>query len=254
MNKNKLRMMLIKLGLIIFMVVGLFTVGTKLGNMSNPKTVMASSISNTYSVSDTIKTKEVNVAEKVVKVESKGKILLYNSHGNEKNVDSTIAEITSDLKLKLEKKGYIVEQNLENFATKNGYNKSYQSSGTFLEKLDLSQYELILDCHMDSTPNPVVADFKSGSVAKLMFPNVSENPNLKHQTELVEKIKDGLNTFSDKIYRNQTTAYRVGIQYYNLNRNPNMLLVEIGSDKNNFFECRKTCTLLVSAIERALEK
>ena len=154
----------------------------------------------------------------------------------------------------MEKKGYIVEQNLTNFATENGYNKSYHSSGAWLQTLDLSQYALSLDLHMDSTPSPVVTKFNEGNVAKVMFPNVSDNPNLKHQTELVEKIKDGLETFSDNIYRNQTTSYRVGIQYYNLNRNPNMLLVEIGSDKNNFFECRKTCTLLASAIDRALAK
>ena len=49
------------------MVVGLFTVGTKLGNMSNSnnKTIYASNMS-TYSVSDVVRTKEVKVAEKVV--------------------------------------------------------------------------------------------------------------------------------------------------------------------------------------------
>ena len=246
MLKKKIRLLLIKVGLVLMLTVGLFKVGNILGNMSSPKTVYASS-NNTYSVSDTI----VKVAKKV---EYKGKILIYNTHGNEKNQDSSIAQISTDLKTKLEKKGYVVEQNLTDFTKSQGYNRAYYASGDMLSKLDLSQYVLCLDIHTDSTPNPVVADFKDGNVAKVMFPNVSENPNLKHQTELVEKIKDGLSTFNNKIYRENVTHYKRGIIYYCLDKSPNMLLVEIGSDKNSFFECRKTCTLLASAIDRALAK
>lgn len=255
MLKNKIRKLLIKLGLAIFLTVSLFKVGNMLGNMNN--TVYASS-SNTYEVSDTIKTKEVKVTEKVIKevkqVQNKGKILLYNSHGNEKNQDSTIAQITTDLKLKMEKKGYIVEQNLTNFATQNGYNKSYYSSGAWLQTLDLSQYVLCLDIHLDGTPNPINTTVKNQDVAKIMFPNLSENPNLKHQTEIVNKIKEGLESFSNKIYKPQSTSYRQGIIFYNLNKNPNMLLVEVGSDKNDFISCQRSLTYLSSAIDRALVK
>jgi stage II sporulation protein P len=248
MLRKRIKMMLIKLGLVFILVVSLFKVGNMLGNMDN-KTVYASNM-NTYKI-EQIVNKEVKSIEKV---QNKGRILIYNSHSCEKNQDSSITQISSDLKLKLEKKGFVVEQNLTDFARLQGYNKSYHSSGNWLKSIDLSQYVLTIDLHMDGTQNPVNTKFNENNVARIMFPNVSENPNLKHQTQLVDKIKSGLESFSNNIYKSQTTSYRQGIIYYNLDKNPNILLIEVGSDKNTFVECQRSMTLLSSAIERALSK
>jgi len=242
--------MLIKLGLVFaigFVTLGLFKIGNVLGNMN--KVVYASNMSG-YSVSDTVKTKEVKVAKVV---QNRGKILLYSSHSCEKNTDSTIIQITENLAKKLTAKGFQVEHDKSLFADQQGYNRSYHSSGAMLDKKDLSQYVLCIDCHMDSTPKQISASYNNNDVAKLMFPNVSENPNLKAETQIVDKIKDGLSTFNEKIYRENVTHYKKGIIYYCLDKSPNMILMEIGSDKNNFYSCARANTLVASAIERAFK-
>jgi len=264
---KRVKMMLIKLGLVLVITISIF-LGGKVGNVgkvayatSNGKGVYSTvqyqkQMSDLKDVKDVLKgiqNSNVQSESNVIKPNSRGKILLYNSHSCEKNQDSTIQQVTSNLKLKLEKKGFQVEQNLTPFANVQGYNRSYYSSGAWLDTQDLSKYVLCIDCHMDATPNSVEADFKNGGVARLMFPNVSQNPNLKAETNIVDRIKNGLNTFSDKIYRENVTHYKKGIIYYCLDKSPNMILMEIGSDKNNFESCARANTLVSSAIERAFK-
>ena len=256
MLKNKIKAMLIILGLVITISISMF------GGIGHNKVNNAYATGNTYSVTQKANDlKDVkNVLARIngatdsgIKAGSRGKIILYNSHSCEKNIDSTVEQVTSDLKLKLEKKGFTVEQNVTKFADLQGYNRSYYSSGAWLKTIDLTQYVFICDIHMDATPSTVVANFKNSGIAKLMFPNLSENTNLKHETDIVNRIKKGLETFSDKIYQPQSTNFRQGIIFYNLDKNPNMALIELGSNMNNFLECRKTNTLLASAIERAFK-
>jgi len=261
MLKNKLKIMLISLGIVFFISVSIFGgIGNKVGKTayatSNTTYTMKQQKSDYQEVKNVLagleKSSNKNESN-IIKPNSRGKILLYNSHSCEKNQDSTIQQVTSDLKLKLERKGFTVEQNVTKFAEIQGYNRAYYSSGDWLNKQDLSKYVLCIDCHMDSTPCAIESDYKNVSVAKLMFPNVSQNPNLKAETTIVNRIKNGLSTFSDKIYRENVTHYKKGIIYYCLDKSPNMILMEIGSDKSNFVSCQRANTLVSSAIERAFK-
>ena len=262
MLKNKIKMMLISLSIVFFITVSVFGgIGgkgkayAKSNGLSNTHT-MKQQKSDYQDVKDILaglENSDIHSESNIIKPNSRGKILLYNSHSCEKNQDSTIQQVTSDLKLKLERKGFQVEQNVTLFANVQGYNKSYYSSGAWLDTQDLSKYVLCIDCHMDATPCTIKADYKNGGVARLMFPNVSENPNLKAETNIVDRIKNGLSTFSDKIYRENVTHYKKGIIYYCLDKSPNMILMEIGSDKSNFVSCQRANTLVSSAIERAFK-
>jgi len=257
MLKNKIKMFLISLGLVcVIITVSIFG---GIGSKGNKAYANSNSNKSTYSMKqqsvDLQDVKDVlkGIQGSDVKPNSRGRILIYSSHSCEKNVDSSILEVSSDLTKKLEKKGFNVEHDKSLFADMQGYNRSYYSSGAMLDKKDLSKYVLVIDCHMDSTPSKMTTNYKDMDVAKLMFPNLSENPNLKAETNIVDRIKKGLNTFSDKIYRENVTHYRRGINFYSLNKSPNMILMEIGSDKNDFLSCQRANTLVSSAIERAFK-
>lgn len=185
--------------------------------------------------------------------QSKGRVLIYSTHSCEKNVDSTVIDVAEDLANKFREKGYVVDHDKSDFANENGYNKAYYSSAKMLDGLDLSVYSMILDLHFDSTPNPVATkDINGNDVARLMFPNLSENPNLEHQTNLVNKIRNGLNEYGEGIYKENVTHYKKGISFYSLNKNENMLLIEVGSDKNSFDDCSKSMTYFVDAVDKAI--
>ena len=240
---------------VLVIVIILFTIGTKLGDMSNPKNING----NTYKITQVVQAKEIEIKQVEVKPilinktqNNKGKVLIYSSHSCEKNLNSTVTDIGEDLAKKLEKKGFQVEHIKTDFANEQGYNKSYYASGNMLDKKNLKDYILIIDLHMDADNNPISTKVKDNDVARLMFPNVSENPNLIVETKLVQKIRKGLGSFDDNIFRENVTHYKKGISYYNLNKSPNMILMEVGGNNDNLLSCKRANTLVSSAIERAI--
>lgn len=187
-----------------------------------------------------------------VRASDKPKILIYHSHTCEKNTNASIVEIGNDLSRKLENKGFTVEHITTDFS-KNDYNNSYYNSRADLQKLDLNTYELLLDIHTDSFNKPLSTEINGVDVAKLMFVTVSQNPNLKQQKEIISGITDNLNKFSDEIVRDETTHYKRGISYYNSDLSDNMLLIEVGDDKNTYVETKRANTYLSSAIKTYIQ-
>jgi len=208
------------------------------GTGINPFTLNAKSII-TYSQ------KEVN-SQNIV--QNKGKILIYSTHTCEKN----IAVIAEDLSQKLRNKGWEVEHNTDDFTKLNDYNNAYANSKKMLETKDLSTYALVLDIHTDSTQSPIIDTINNKNVAKIMIPTTSENPNLQQEAKIIKGIKNNMKEFSSSMIREETTAYKVGIGHYNLSMSPNMLLLEIGSDKSTLMECKLSNTYTASAINTYL--
>jgi len=262
MLKN-IKMLLIKLGLVLVITFSIF-LGGKAGNVgkvayatSNGKGVY-STVQQQKQMSDLKDVKDVlnnlnGTTESGIKKGSKGKVLIYSSHSNEKYINGSIDLIGDDLAKKLTKKGFSVEHDITDYAEIQGYNRSYYSSGDMLKSKNLSEYVLIIDLHCDSSSKPVSTQVKGNEVARLMFPNVSLNPNLKTETNLVNKIKKGLDAFGGKIYRDNVTHYRTGIAMYNLQRSPNMMLMEVGCDKNDSTSCFRANTYFSSAVAEALK-
>lgn len=184
--------------------------------------------------------------------QSKGKILIYSTHTNEHNIDSNITQVAEDLSQKLRNKGFEVEHNTTDFVGINDYNNAYANSRKMLMTKSLNDYALVLDIHMDSTPSPVTTNVNDKTVAKLMIPTTSENPYLKPETKIINGIKDKMKEFSNAVFREETTHYKTGIANYNLSMSPNMLLIEIGSDKSTLLECKLSNTYLSASINNYL--
>lgn len=187
-----------------------------------------------------------------VRASDKPKILIYHSHTCEKNTNASIIKIGNDLTRKLEAKGFSVEHVIEDFS-KNDYNDAYYNSRERLQQLNLNTYKLVLDIHTDSFTKPLITEINGVDVAKLMFVTVSQNPNLKQQKEIISGITDNLNKFSDEIVRDETTHYKRGISYYNADLSDNMLLIEVGDDKNTYVETQRSNTYLASAIKTYID-
>jgi len=243
-----------KLGLIVVITVSLFVGGMKLGNIHNQnmsvsKTVYASNM-NSYSVSDVIKTKEIKVAEKQV---NKGKILLYSSHSCEKNAGGNILKIGADLKTKLERKGFQVEFRDDDFANQQGYNKSYSSSAKMLDSKNLSEYVLVIDIHINSGANPIITKDKNNhDIAQIEMVQTKTNPNLEAENKIADGITKEINKFCN-ISKGVLAVYNRGINFYNLSKSPNMILLEMGNNFNDEISTKMSNTYLSSAINTYFE-
>lgn len=252
MLKKKIQNLLIKLGLTICITISLFNIGAKLG--SNSKVAYANS--NTYSVSQSINQQEIKDTIKQIQSErkvSKGKILIYSSHSCEKNVDSTILQISEDLSKKLTSKGFQVEHEKTLFANEQGYNRSYHSSARMLDGKDLSQYILVIDIHMNSGVKPlIVKDINNNDVAQIEMVQTKTNPNLQAENKIAEGITKEINKFG-YISRGIYSIYQKGINWYNLSKSPNMLLIEMGNNLNNEISVKRASTYLSSAINTYFE-
>lgn len=194
---------------------------------------------------------KVTITANENQVVHKGRVLIYSSHTCEKNADSTVTEVAIDLANKLRSRGYFVDHVQDNFV-KNGYKNAYHESRKMLLDKQLSTYQIVVDIHFDAAPLPISTEVNGNEVARLMFPTVSENPNLEQQKNLIENIKSKLNEFSNSIVRAETTNYKKGITYYNSDLTPNFILVEVGGDKNNIWSCKRAVTYLSSAIDSTL--
>lgn len=250
MNKKKLRILLIKLGLVCALVVGLFKLGNTLGNMN--KVVYASNM-NGYNISDTVKTKEVKVAEN--RAENDYDVLIYHSHTHEDYTNSNVVEMGEDLKTKLEAKGLKVKTINDDF-TKNDYNNSYYASRKMLkDELQNNNYKLVIDLHRDSivgTRKILGKDNNGKDVGKIMFVTTRQNPNYIENKKCIDEIKDYIDKFGKDLTR-ETYTYNKGITYYssdlgNKNGDGNVILIENSFNTNEKLEIKRANTYLSSAI------
>lgn len=248
-SKNGIKINLIKFVLILILAILVFRIGSKMGNMAyaNSNSINSNDLNNSIRIKTT--KQSVNKPNKSI---NKGKILIYSTHSCEVNKDSSVITIAEDLAKKLRKKGYDVTHDKTKFADIKGYNKAYYSSGEMLEKLDLSQYFLILDIHFNAGKSPAITkDINGNDVAKIEMIQTKENPYLQEENNIANGITENINKFGD-ISDGVESYYKQGIIYYNLSKSPNMLLVEIGNNMNNGLSCMRTNTYMASAIDTYL--
>lgn len=184
-----------------------------------------------------------------VRASDKPKILIYSSHTCETNKDSTITQISEDLSRKLRNKGWEVVHVTDNFSK--DYNRSYSASRKMLNNIDLSQFSLIIDCHIDSGNKATTTTINNKEVARIMWVQTKNNPNLESETKIANGISDKLSKFGE-ISKGIYAEYFKGINYYNCDKSPNIVLLEMGNENNTYMECRLSNTYVASAIDSYL--
>lgn len=204
---------------------------------------------NTYKVNATpIERQEYRINNQVRM--QKGRILIYHTHGNEKNKDMTIFEMGNDLTKKLEQKGYKVDHVIEDF-TRNGYNNAYHSSRKMLESRDLKQYDLIIDMHCDANSSPILSkDINGNDVAKIMMVNTKQNPNRVNENKIASAILNNVSEYSKGASRGICEQYNHGIKHYNQDVADNIVLLEMGADNNGKWDVMRSNTYVASAIDK----
>lgn len=187
---------------------------------------------------------------RVEKQEAKGKILIYHTHTLEDYKDSNVVEMGADLKLKLERKGYIVDHITDNFSV--DYNNAYNSSRAFLKSIDLGEYDLIIDYHRNSPTlnNTVVVN--GADVAKGMFVIDKWSPNYWTNEENTNGITSYVDKFNNDIMR-YNFYYEGGINAFNTDLNKNIILLESGDINNTKLEVMRLNTYMGSAIDSYLQ-
>lgn len=184
-------------------------------------------------------------------VYKKPKILIYHTHTLEEYIDSDVVEMGEDLKIKLEKKGFIVDHITDNFSA--DYNNAYNSSREFLESISLLEYAYIIDYHRNSATPSNTTEVKGVKVAKGMFVYDKYSKNYTSSKEIGDNIIEKFNNFSTDLTRDNF-IYDGGINSFNTDLSDNILLWESGDINNTKLEIMRLNTYFASTINQLLSK
>jgi stage II sporulation protein P len=258
MVSKKIRNLIIGIGLLYMLTFGNFI--AKAAGLNGQYILPQSSITYVQKVDkvenvqcvksvQTIGKTTITYSKNVVQNNGK-KILIYHSHFCEKNKSMSVYDMGTLLTKDLEAKGYTVT-NLSNDFSGTDYNNSYYASRDKLKTLDLSQYALIFDMHVDANTSQDTVKINNQDAAKIMWVQTKNNVNLKAETNITTGIDNELSKYGN-ISKGVSKMYFKGINYYNENMSPNINLIEMGNNCNTYDHVKVSTHYLASAIDTYL--
>ena len=205
-------------------------------------------------------------------IDNKPKIYIYNSHQGERysykyleetNIEPSVMLVSSMLKEKLDSIGIktIIEENdILGYMNNNGLNHSgsYIASRYFLNKV-YSEYpnlDLYIDIHRDSINySDSITNIDGKVCAKVLFVIGLENSNYQKNLSVVNGINNIILEKYPTLTRGILKKEGVGVNgVYNQDLNGNVILIEIGGEKNNIDEVNNTLEILAKVIERYINE
>lgn len=219
------------------------------------------------------KNKTVLVNDDVTKKETKQEVnneeplvYIYNSHQKEEyskdymedyNVNPDVFLASHIMQEKLNNKGIktlIMEDDITAYLNNNNldYSRSYQASRYYLKPV-IEKYKsvkLFIDLHRDSTPKDVsTIEIDSKMYAKVMFVIGLEYDTYETNLSVATAINDKINAFNPNLSRGILKKQGYGVNgVYNQDLQGNVILIELGGDKNNLEEITNTIDILVNVI------
>lgn len=182
--------------------------------------------------------------------ETKGRILIYNSHEIEEYSDGyTVVDASYNLKSKLEKLGYDVTV-LEGDFSKYDYNNAYFNSRKALEKLDLDDYNIVIDLHRNAIEGEDTTTIDGKEFVKIMPVLDQSSPNYKEAKELSVGIMNEVKYYGDITKNDYEFEYTYNA-HFNQDLGKNILL-EVGNQNNSKWEVQRTLTYLANSIDKFL--
>lgn len=182
--------------------------------------------------------------------ETKGRILIYNSHEIEEYSDGyTVVDASYNLKSKLEKLGYDVTV-LEGDFSKNDYNNAYFNSRKALEELELNNYDIVIDLHRNAIEGRDTATIDGKEFVKIMPVLDQSSPNYEEAKELSVGIMNEVKNYGDIAKKDYEFEYTYNT-HFNQDLGKNILL-EIGNQNNSKWEVQRTLTYLANSIDKFL--
>lgn len=219
------------------------------------------------------KNKTVLVNDDVTKKETKQEVnneeplvYIYNSHQKEEyskdymedyNVNPDVFLASHIMQEKLNNKGIktlIMEDDITAYLNNNNldYSRSYQASRYYLKPV-IEKYKsvkLFIDLHRDSTPKDVsTIEIDSKMYAKVMFVIGLEYDTYETNLSVATAINDKINAINPNLSRGILKKQGYGVNgVYNQDLQGNVILIELGGDKNNLEEITNTIDILVNVI------
>ena len=192
-------------------------------------------------------------------------IYIYNSHQAEEyqgkgleeyNIKPGVMMASYILQDKLEKEGIyslVLEDNLIDYMNLNNMShaKSYEASRTFVkEALKERSYKLIIDLHRDSvSKDKVTTIINNKPCARIIFVNGLDYETSEDNLELANKLNNMIKEKYPTLTRGVLTKGGNGVNgVYNQDLNPNLLILEIGSQYSEVDEVLNTLELLAPII------
>ena len=157
---------------------------------------------------------------------------------------------------KLEKQNVsalVLEDNLIDYMNINNMShaSSYKASRTFItEPIKNYSFKLIIDLHRDSvSKEKVTTVINNKSCAKIVFVNGLDYDTSEENLAISNKLNDMIKEKYPSLTRGVMTKGGKGVNgIYNQDLNPNMILLEIGSQHSTIDEVLNTIELLAPII------
>ncbi len=208
----------------------------------------------------------------IVKKSDDYQVYIYNTHQKESysmtyvedyNIVPDVLLMSHMIQEKLNNSGIktLVEENdISNYLKKNdmNYGQSYQASRTFLKQvLDKNtSLKLIIDLHRDAasydSSTTYINDLKC---AKVMFVVGKEYDTYQKNLITTNKLNDKIKGKYPNLTRGVLQKSGYGVNgVYNQDLNDNIILLELGGDKNNIDELTNTINLIVPLIKEYINE
>lgn len=186
----------------------------------------------------------------------KKKVYIYNTHQDESYTDNkSVVDAANYFKNQLNKYDIevkIEDGNINEFLNINNYsyNYSYVASRYFIEEEIKNNYDLVIDLHRDavSKKNSIV-ELNGKIYARVMFVIGKKNKNYKNNYEIVKEINTLIENKYPGLSRGILLQNGVNVNgIYNQDLAPNIILIELGGNHNQFSEVKNTIDLLAPLI------
>lgn len=215
---------------------------------------------------------KVAVVSNISYMDNTPKVYIYNSHQGEKysdlymensNIKCDVVLASNILKEKLEGLGIktILEENdILGYMSNNGLNHgdSYIASRYFLNKVyeKYPNLDLYIDLHRDAIGyNESVINIGDKKYAKILFVIGLENPSYQNNLNVINKLNNIILNTYPSLTRGIMKKEGYGVNgVYNQDLDSNVILIEIGGDKNNMDEVSNTLDILANVIERYINE
>lgn len=183
------------------------------------------------------------------------KVYIYSTHPNESYIDSNtlygmdfdIVEASKLLKDELEKLGIDVvveDKRADNYIKENNlkFKDSYLATREFIKERLSDNYDLIIDLHRDeASKTTTTAIIDNKNYAKVMFVN-----NINYENK---NISNKINNIILKNYPNLSRGiYKKYVSNFNQDLANNIILIELGGNKNTLDEVLNTIPILALSI------
>ncbi len=224
-------------------------------------TITLSSIKDNITNVQFIEDEEIEVITPLVPKfenrESKKRIYLYNTHQTESYSDDiTTYDITLQLAKMLKDKGFDVVMETSDFMTElnennMNYNQLYSISRKYLNEafVNYGGFDLVIDVHRDSAPlSATYLEANNKEYAKLMFVVGNKSKNAVFVNNQSVTYTDKMNELVPGIMRN--VFYRESV--YNQDMFKDMLLLEVGADKNSSVQALNSLEVLVEMLDNEM--